>query len=315
MRRYGGLRSVMPITFVTFGLGYLAIIGVPPFSGFFSKDAIIEATHLSQVGGHRYAYFAVLAATFVTAFYSFRLLFMTFHGTPRFDVSGHGHETAGGEAAAVGDPAQHDTSHEAGAEPDGHAGHGGPPRESPWVITVPLILLAIPSVYSGWQYIQPMLFGGYFGHSIVVSAPHDVVGELAGEWHGVWPFILHGLAGGPFWLGIAGIAAAAWCYLINPAIPARIQRRLPALYAQLDNKYYVDRFNDWFFAGGSREVGGVASNLGDRRIIDGFFVNGAARVVGASAALVRHLQSGYVYHYAFTMIVGVFVLLYWWGVR
>jgi len=183
------------------------------------------------------------------------------------------------------------------------------------VITVPLILLAIPSVYAGWAHIQPMLFGNWFGDSIVVREPHAVVAELSHEWHGAVPFILHGLVSPTFWLAIAGIATAVYLYLVNPALPAAIVARFRPLYTLLDNKYYFDRFNDWFFAGGARAVGGVASNVGDRRIIDGFFVNGAARVIGWSAQLVRHLQSGYVYHYAFTMIIGVFVLLYWWGVR
>jgi NADH-quinone oxidoreductase subunit L len=309
LRKMGGLRRYMPITYITAVIGSLALAGIPPFAGFFSKDAIIEATHLSTVGGHGYAYFAVLSGVFITAFYSFRMLFLAFHGAPRFDSHGHEHQ----DAAAL--PAQHDESHEAGAEPQAHDDHAGPPRESPWVITIPLILLAIPSIYAGWRYIEPMLFGNWFGRSIVVLEAHDVVHELHDEWHGVVPFILHGFASAPFWLALAGIASAAYCYLVNPAFPAAVQRRFSALYTLLDNKYYADRFNDWFFAGGSRKVGRVASEVGDRTLIDGILVNGAARVIGWSALLVRHLQSGYVYHYAFTMIIGVFVLLYWWGVR
>jgi len=316
LRKMGGLRRYMPITYVTAVIGSLALAGIPPFAGFFSKDAIIEATHLSRVGGHQYAYFAVMFGVFITAFYSFRMLFLAFHGQPRFDMADHGpgHDTHDA-ALATADPARHDESHEAGAEPDEHAGHGGPPRESPWVVWLPLVLLAIPSVYAGWQYVEPMLFGDWFGSSIVVAEPHDVLRDLREEWHGVVPFILHGFLSAPFWLAVAGIATAAYCYLINPGFPARVQRRFSAIYTLLDNKYYFDRFNDWFFAGGARKVGDVASNVGDRRIIDGFFVNGAARIIGWSASLVRQLQSGYVYHYAFTMIIGVFVLLYWWGVR
>jgi len=309
LRKMGGLRRYMPITYITAVIGSLALAGIPPFAGFFSKDAIIEATQLSTVGGHGYAYFAVLSGVFITAFYSFRMLFLAFHGAPRFDTHGHEHH----DAAAL--PAQHDESHEAGAEPQAHDEHAGPPRESPWVITVPLILLAIPSIYAGWRYIEPMLFGNWFGRSIVVLEAHDVIHELHDEWHGVVPFILHGFVSAPFWLALAGIASAAYCYLVNPAFPASVQRRFSALYTLLDNKYYADRFNDWFFAGGSRKVGRVASEVGDRTLIDGILVNGAARVIGWSALLVRHLQSGYVYHYAFTMIIGVFVLLYWWGVR
>jgi NADH-quinone oxidoreductase subunit L len=244
---------------------------------------------------------------FITAFYSFRMLFLAFHGAERFEAAHHDEHAH--------DPAHaHDESHEAGDEP--HASdHGGPPHETPWVVTLPLILLAIPSVYTGWVYIEPMLFGDYFGRSIVVAEANNVLGELKAEWHGVVPFILHGFTSAPFWLALAGIAAAAYCYLVNPALPGRVQQKLRGLYTLLDNKYYFDRFNDWFFAGGARKVGSVASQVGDRTLIDGLMVNGTARVVGWSAALIRHLQSGYVYHYAFTMIIGVFVLLYWWGVR
>ena len=180
---------------------------------------------------------------------------------------------------------------------------------------MPLILLAIPSVLAGWLMVEPMLFGDWFKGAIHVEEAHDVLREMKGEWHGVGPAITHALTSAPLWLALAGIAAAAYCYLVNPRFPEQVRRRARGLYTLLDNKYYVDRFNDWFFAGGARAVGGVASDVGDRRLIDGLLVNGAARVIGWSAGLVRHLQSGYVYHYAFTMIIGVFVLLYWWGVR
>ena len=308
LRKMGGLRKYMPITYITAVIGSLALAGIPPFAGFFSKDAIIEATQISKVGGHAYAYFAVLAGVFVTAFYSFRMLFLAFHGAPRFDTSGHDHHEAGATQ-------QHDESHEAGAEPDPVKDHGGPPKESPWVITVPLILLAIPSIYAGWAYIEPMLFGGYFGNSIVVHESHAVLAELKSEWHGVGAFILHGFTGAPFWLALAGIATAAYCYLVNPGLPDRIQSRFRGLYTILDHKYYFDQFNDWFFAGGARKLGNFASEVGDRTLIDGIMVNGSARLVGWTSGLLRQIQSGYVYHYAFTMIVGVFVLLYWWGIR
>ncbi len=296
LRRMGGLRRFMPITYITAVIGSLALAGVPPFAGFFSKDAIIEAVHLSKIPGHGYAYFAVMAGVFVTAFYSFRMLFLAFHGKPRFDA---------GDGAHGDHPGR-----------DGHADdvhhHGGPPRESPWVVTVPLILLAIPSVFTGWTFIEPMLFGDYFGDSIVVRPEHAVLWELKNEWHGVAAFIRHGVLSLPFWLALAGIAAAWYCYLVNPALPAKIKERAGALYTLLDQKYYFDRFNDWFFAGGARSVGGVLSDVGDKAIIDGFFVNGSARLVGWCSALLRQVQSGYVYHYAFTMIVGVFALLTWW---
>jgi NADH-quinone oxidoreductase subunit L len=183
------------------------------------------------------------------------------------------------------------------------------------VVTVPLILLAIPSVYAGWAYIEPMLFGNWFGNSIVVSPAHAAMAELKEEWHGVGAFIAHGLTGLPFWLAIAGIASAWVCYILRPSLPARLRALAGPIYTLLDNKYYFDRFNDWFFAGGTRAIGRLASNVGDRLVIDGFFVNGSARLVGFLASVLRRLQSGYVYQYAFTMIIGVFALLTWWVVR
>jgi len=300
MRKMGGLAKYMPITWVTAIIGSLALAGVPPFAGFFSKDAIIEAVHLSTIPGHSYAYFAVTIGVFITAFYSFRLLFLTFHGSERFGHAGH-HEEQG-----------HDTSSSAGAEPDAHPEQHGPPKESPWVVTVPLILLAIPSVYIGWVYIEPMLFADYFGSSIVVLERHAVLKELATEWHGVGDFIVHGLKSAPFWLAVAGIASAWYCYIVNPALPNRLQKMAGGLYTLLDNKYYVDKFNDWFFAGGAREVGGIASNVGDRTIIDGWMVNGSARLVGWTSALMRRIQTGYIYHYALSMIAGVVMMLWWW---
>ncbi|HET8875481.1 MAG TPA: NADH-quinone oxidoreductase subunit L, partial [Casimicrobiaceae bacterium] len=311
LRRMGGLRRYMPITYITAVVGSLALAGIPPFAGFFSKDAIIEAVSLSHIPGHTFAYAAVLGGVFVTAFYSFRMLFLAFHGPERF----HGHaEAEHGEHDERAVPS-HDPSSESAEEPDPHGHEGGPPRESPWVITAPLVLLAIPSVYAGWAYIQPMLFGNWFGGSIVVREPHAVVGELAHEWHGAVPFILHGLVSPTFWLALAGIVTAVYLYLVNPAMPAKIVARFRPIYTLLDNKYYFDRFNDWFFAGGSRWLGRFASNYGDRTIIDGWVVNGSAAFVGFVAREFRRIQSGYVYHYAFVMIVGVFGLLYWWGVR
>ncbi|TMH68098.1 MAG: NADH-quinone oxidoreductase subunit L [Betaproteobacteria bacterium] len=304
MRKMGGLAKFMPITWVTAIIGSLALAGVPPFAGFFSKDAIIEAVHLSQIPGHGYAYFAVMTTVFVTAFYTFRMLFLTFHGKERFGAAGH-------EEAEHA----HDASSSAGAEPGMHPLAEGPPKESPWVVTVPLILLAIPSIYTGWVYIEPMLFGDYYGSSIVVLERHAVLKELGGEWRGVGAFITHGLLSAPFWLAVAGIVAAWYCYLINPALPERLQQLAGGVYTLLDNKYYFDKFNDWFFAGGAREVGGVASNVGDRTIIDGWMVNGSARLIGWTSALMRQLQTGYIYHYALSMVIGVVALLTWWVVR
>jgi len=307
LRRMGGLRRYMPVTWITAVVGSLALAGIPPFAGFFSKDAIIEAVHLSKIPGHGYAYFAVMAGVFITAFYSFRMLFLAFHGEPRWTRPAAHHDA---------DPEHgHDASHDAGSEPDAHHGVDAdhPPKESPWVVTVPLVLLAIPSVFAGWAYIEPMLFGGWFGPSILVAPGRDVLMELARDWHGVVGFMMHGVTAAPFWLALAGIAAAWYCYLVNPALPERLKALAGPVYTLLDNKYYFDRFNDWFFAGGFRRIGRLFSEVGDRGVIDGFFVNGTAKLVGLAAALVRHVQSGYVYHYAFTMIVGLFGLLVWWG--
>ena len=296
MRRMGGLRKYMPITYWTALVGSLALSGIPPFAGFFSKDSIIEAVHASKIPGHGYAYFAVTAAVFITALYSFRMLFLTFHGKERFAEAHH-------------DGAAHDRD---AVHADEHDHAHGPPKESPWVVTVPLILLAIPSVYAGWAYIEPLVIGTYFGDSIPVRPEHAAIATLREEWHGIVAFIRHGVLSLPFWLAVAGIVAAWYCYIVNPALPERLKRAAGPIYTLLDQKYYFDRFNDWFFAGGARAMGFFLSTVGDRSIIDGFFVNGAARVVGWTAALVRHVQSGYVYHYAFTMILGVFALLTWW---
>jgi len=318
LRRMGGLRKYMPITYWTAVIGSLALAGIPPFAGFFSKDAIIEATQISHVPGHTYAYIAVLSGVFITAFYSFRMLFLAFHGEERFHAETHASEKGAHGATGAPEPTEpkHADSHDAGDEPDAEGHHGlapgETPHESPWVVTVPLILLAIPSILAGFMYVEPMLFGKFFGSAIVMHEEHGVMSELAGEWHGVGSFIAHGFLSAPFWLAVAGIAAAYYCYLVNPAVPARMRERMSAIYTLLDNKYYFDRFNDWFFAGGARRLGRFLSIVGDRAIIDGFFVNGSAKLVGWSSSLLRHMQSGYVYHYAFTMIIGLFALLTWW---
>ena len=295
LRRMGGLRKYMPITYWTTVIGSLALAGIPPFAGFFSKDAIIEAVQLSTVTGHTYARVALTLGVFVTALYSFRMLFLAFHGEERF---------------------RHPPPADAAHEEPGHDEHAaaGPPRESPWVITVPLILLAIPSIYAGWAYVEPVLFGDFFGSSIVIAPQHAGMATLREEWHGVGDFIVHGLAGAPFWFAVAGIGLAWLLYIRRPDLPAKIQARTEALYALLANNYYIDRFNDWFFAGGFRRTGSLFSEIGDRSVIDGFFVNGSARMVGAASAALRLIQSGYMYLYAFAMILGVFIALFWWVV-
>jgi NADH-quinone oxidoreductase subunit L len=292
MRRMGGLRKYMPITYVTMMIGALANVGFPGFSGFFSKDAIIEAVQLSRLPGSGFAYFCVLSGVFVTALYTFRMMFMTFHGAEHF--------------AAQGDHAEH-------AKAESH-GHGHAPHESPAVVTGPLIVLAVPSVCAGW-WIGSVLFGGYFGDAITVSEPHDVLGELGREFHGVVAMMLHAPGALPFWLLVAGIASAAFLYLKRTDAPEKLRGLIGPVFTLLENKYYFDRFNDWFFAGGARLLGRGLWKGGDIAVIDGVFVNGSARLVAWFAAIARRLQSGLIYHYAFTMIIGLFVLLTLWFAR
>jgi NADH-quinone oxidoreductase subunit L len=271
MRKMGGLAKYMPVTYLTVLIGALANAGFPPFAGFFSKDSIIEAAQLSHTFGAGFAWLMVLAGVFVGGFYSFRLVFYAFHGKPRFDPH-------------------------------------HPPHESPLVVTVPLVLLAIPSVISGWV-IGDLVFGGYFGSSIFISDAHPGVKEMAEEFHGVVPMILHGLLSLPFWLALAG-AAVAWClYIARPEMAAVVRDKAGVLVRILDDKYGFDRFYDWFFAGGARKFGTGLWRWGDVTVIDGLMVNGSAKLVGWFAGVVRWLQSGFIYHYAFAMIIGVSVLL------
>ena len=290
MRKMGGLRKTMPITYATMMVGALASAGIPGFSGFFSKDAIIEAVQLSHLPGSGFAYACVLSCVFVTAFYTFRLMFMTFHGAERF--------------GAHDDNAGHSDAHR----------HGHAPHESPAVVTGPLIVLAIPSLCAGW-WIGSVLFGGYFGDAIVVTEPHDVLAELGKEFHGVAAMMIHALRAWPFWLSVGGIAAAAFLYLKRTDLPQKLRVAFGPVTTLLDNTYYFDRFNDWFFAGGARLLGRGLWKGGDVAVIDGVLVNGSARLVGWFATIARKLQSGLIYHYAFTMIIGVFVLLTLWFAR
>jgi len=292
LRKMGGLKKYMPITYWTALVGSLALAGIPPFAGFFSKDAIIEAVGLSQVGGHGYAQFAVTVSVFITALYTFRMLFMAFHGKERFRHAG-----------TVDAPQ---------VPGEAHANGHGEPHESPWVVTVPLVLLAIPSIYAGWAYIDPVLFGNYFGESMQIAPQHTGLATLTEDWRGPWAFVLHGVTTLPFWLALSGIAAAWYLYIKRTDVPARIVRSAGALYRLLANNYYIDRFNDYFFAGGFRRIGSVFSDIGDRSVIDGFFVNGSARLVAATSAVLRQIQSGFIYQYAFAMILGIVVFLFWW---
>ncbi|MCU0840618.1 MAG: NADH-quinone oxidoreductase subunit L [Thiobacillaceae bacterium] len=297
IRNMGGLRKYMPITWITLLIGSLALIGTPGLSGFFSKDSIILATQASDLWGSGFAAFAVTAGVFVTAFYSFRMYFLVFHGKERFHTAHAGHDQEGGKDD------DHHGHH--------HGGHSTP-HESPWVVWLPLVLLAIPSVYAGWAYIEPMLFGDFFGASIFVdSEAHPAMASLREHFHGAGAMALHALMTLPFWLAVAGVAAAWYLYLVRRDLPERIRQRAGILYTILDRKYGFDDFNDWFFAGGARLLGSRLWRWGDVTAIDGVVVNGSARVVGQLAAIVRHLQSGYIYHYAFAMIIGVAALVTW----
>jgi NADH-quinone oxidoreductase subunit L len=300
IRNMGGLRKYMPITWITSLLGSLALIGTPFFSGFYSKDLIIEAVKHSDLAGSGFAYAAVMIGVFVTAFYSFRMYFLVFHGKERFDATGHGHGAHGRDAG------HGDHGH------DDHGHHGGPPHESPAVVSVPLVMLAIPSVLIGLYTVGPMVFGDFFKDVIHVDgAKHGAMAELAGHFHGWVAMGVHALVTPVFWLAVAGVAAAYYCYLVNPALPAAIQSRFSGVYRLLENKYYLDRFNEIVFAGGARAIGTGLWKVGDQAVIDGAVVNGSARLVSWFAGVLRWVQSGFIYHYAIAMIVGVAVLVWW----
>ena len=301
IRYMGGLRKYMPITWITSLIGSLALIGTPFFSGFYSKDSIIEAVALSHLSGSGFAYFAVVAGVFVTAFYSFRMYFLVFHGKERYDQAPHPSTSSG--QADTHDSHGHDDHAAVSDAHDDHGHHDGKPHETPWVVTLPLILLAIPSVLIGYIAIEPMLYGGYFGDAIFIAENHPVMSELREEFHGAFAMALHSLTTLPLWLAIAGVASAAFFYLKRPDIPAAIQKRFQFIYTLLDNKYYFDRFNDWFFAGGARGASGLLWKFGDVKLIDGLMVNGTAKLVGMFSGVMRRLQSGYIYHYAFSMII------------
>ncbi|PUE43845.1 NADH-quinone oxidoreductase subunit L [Limnohabitans sp. Hippo3] len=289
IRWMGGVRKYMPITWITSLLGSLALIGTPLFSGFYSKDSIIEAVHLSTLPAAGFANFAVLAGVFVTAFYSFRMYFLVFHGPERYDQNPDAH---------------HDDHH-------GHDDHGhDKPHESPWVVTVPLVLLAIPSVVIGFMTIQPMLYGDFFKDVIFVdAAKHPAMTQLGELFHGPVAMALHGLSTAPFWLALAGVVTAWYMYLVNPKVPAFFARALRPLIVVMENKYFMDWINENILAKGARGLGLGLWKMGDRAIIDGLVVNGSWKVVGLVSGLVRWFQSGFLYHYALVMILGVLVLM------
>ncbi len=276
MRKMGGLRRYMPVTYWTAVIGALALIGTPGFSGFYSKEHIIEAAHGAQRWGAEFAYWAVLAGVFVTALYTFRMFFLVFHGRERMD--------------------EHTRAHL---------------RESPKVVTVPLVLLAIPSVAIGALTVQPLLFGGWFGEALRVAPEHDVLGRLAAHFDGALAFAAHAVQTPPFWLAAAGVATAAVVYLWRPALAGLAARVARPLYVALVHKYWADDFNEIVVAGGARALGRLLWKVGDVLVIDGALVNGTARLVGLAAVVARQVQTGYLYHYAFAMLVGLLAFVSW----
>jgi NADH-quinone oxidoreductase subunit L len=333
----------MPITYWTSFIGTLALIGFPGTSGFFSKDALIEAVHASHIPGATYAFWCVMLGVFITAFYSFRLVFMTFHGPERFRDAAHSH--AADESTHI------KTDKDAGHEPDIHAGHGhaaahaghdahghgaghghgtahasaghddhghhGPvePHESPAVVWVPLVLLAIPSLFIGAFTIGPMLFGDFFNGVLYVAEEHDVLRHVGETYHGPLGFILHAFKQPAIWLAFAGWAAAWYLYIKRPDLPGVIAGKVAALYQLLAKKFYFDEIYQAVFARGSVGLGSALWRVGDMALIDGAMVNGSARAVGWLSGVTRRLQSGYLYHYAFAMIIGLSALLAWYVLR
>ena len=292
IRWMGGVRKYMPITWITSLLGSLALIGTPFFSGFYSKDSIIEAVAESTLPAAGFAHFAVLAGVFVTAFYSFRMYFLVFHGAERYDQNPDAH---------------HDDHH---AHDDGH--HDHTPHESPWVVTVPLLLLAIPSVVIGYFTIDAMLFGDFFKDAIFVNADkHEAMHELGHAYHGAIAMAMHAFSSAPFWLAFAGVVSSYYMYMINPLVPAAIKRACMPIFTLFENKYYMDWINENILARGARALGTGLWKGGDQSVIDGGIVNGSWKLVSAVSVVTRQLQSGYLYHYALAMIVGVFLLMTW----
>jgi len=344
MRKMGGLAKYMPITAITSWIGSLALIGTPFFSGFYSKDTIIEAVGESHRWGHTYAYWCVLGGVFVTALYSFRLVFMTFHGPERFrhpeDVhtsakdKSVGHEEQEQQPSAAGKDGHgavtgaashgHVASHAPAAAAhvhDDHAhddhGHHGPiePHESPLVVTGPLIALAIPSLLIGYLTVGPVLFGGYFGDAIRVLEPNDVVGELGKDFQSPAQMALHGFAAPTFWLAAAGVFFAWLFFLKNPKWADAWAKALSPIRNLLLNKYYFDWFNEKILSTLARGLGFTLWKAGDQVLIDGALVNGSAATVGWIGSIVRRVQNGYLYAYAFWMVIGLAVMLGWFLVR
>ncbi len=317
IRNMGGLRKYMPITWITSLIGSLALIGTPFFAGFYSKDSIIEAAHASHLPGAGFAIFAVTAGVFVTAFYSFRMYFLVFHGPERFRAKPFPPEDEEAHAPAHADHAHgaHDAHGHAVAAQGSHGHddhHAHEPHESPWVVTVPLVALAIPSAIIGFMTIQPMLFGDFFKDSIVFDTEkHPAMEELAKDFHGAVEMGLHAFTSLPFLLALAGVALAYLMYIVKPSLSDTAAKVFAPFIKILENKYYFDWFNENVLAAGARLLGRGLWKGGDQGLIDGLFVNGSARAVGAFAGVVRLVQTGHLYWYALVMILGVFGLLTW----
>jgi NADH-quinone oxidoreductase subunit L len=286
IRRMGGLKKYMPITYWTSLVGSLALIGFPAFSGFFSKDSIIEAVHLANIPGAGFAYWMVLMGVFVTALYSFRMFFLVFHTDERFRQYEH-----------------HDHH--------GHGSHGGDPKESPWVVTLPLVLLAIPSVLAGYL-IDPIVMGDFFEGVIYVAPEHAGIAHMQEIYHGVWGFMLHAFKAPAVYLALAGLATAWFIYIKRPDLADAVKRKMNWLYVLLDRKYYADEFNQIVFARGSVGLGRLFWKVGDAFLIDQLVVNGTAKIVDFFSVEIRHVQTGYLYHYTFAMILGLVGLLGWY---
>jgi len=295
IRNMGALWKRMPITWITFLVGTLALVGTPFFSGFYSKEHIIEAAGAANVWGAGFAHYATLIGVLVTSLYSFRVYFLVFHGKPRYPSHGHDHDHG-------------DHGHDAHGHGHDDHGHGHEPHESPWVVTLPLVLLAIPSVVIGALVVDPLLFGNFFHGAIAVLPQHEAMAELHHDWHGWVDFGLEAFTSLAFWLVVAGFVISWYCYLINPKVPAAIKSNLSGVYKLLENKYYVDWFNEQIIARGARCLGHGLWQKGDRGTIDGL-INGSARLVGWVASVSRRLQSGYIYHYAFAMFIGILALV------
>lgn len=301
IRNMGNLKKYMPVTWLTSLVGSLALIGTPFLSGFYSKDSIIEAAKASTIAGSGFAYFAVLAGVFVTAFYSFRMYFLVFHGKEKWREQHHG----------APNDVHHDDEH------DAHHHGLGPhdnPHESSWVVTLPLVMLAIPSIFIGYIAIEPMLIGEFFKGVIHVNhEAHPVMATLAHHWHEIYHspsgMAIHGLITVPFFLALSGVIAAWFFYMKRPDIPAAIQYHFAGIYRLLENKYGFDTFNEKFFAAGSRLLGNQLWQIGDVKLIDGAMVNGTANLIGKFSFIIRKLQTGLIYHYAFAMIIGIFLTL------